>query len=285
MIEASQPHYRAHLDPITALVDIPDDVALVASHRDLVSVRRRRPRKVILAQHGAGQSYGGDPKAAHVAAYPGGDDNHDVGLFLVPNEHAARRWRERYPAASVRVVGCPALDTRPAREPGPFTIAIAFHWDARFVPEARSGLTWFAPAVQPLGKLFRLIGHGHPRRVDLARFYRRNGVELVTDVDEVFRRADLLIADNTSVLFEFAATGRPVVVMNPPWYRLDIDHGLRFWDAVPGPAAANPCELGDAILEALSEPPTRREAAVSTVYAHRSGAAPRAAAAIVDWLS
>ena len=118
---ASAPHYRAHIAPIVDRFDGMDpeiarrldDVTIVASHRDLETARKRGAQRIVLAQHGAGQSYGGDPKSKRNPSYPGGDDNDDVGLFLVPNEHAAQRWVERYPRACTRVVGSPRLDTIP----------------------------------------------------------------------------------------------------------------------------------------------------------------------------
>ena len=50
------------------------------------------------------------------------------------------------------------------------------------------------------------------------------------DFDEVMERSTLYICDNSSTLYEFASTGRPVVVLNAPWFRRDIEHGLRFWE-------------------------------------------------------
>lgn len=290
MILAARPHYADHLAPITALVDIPDDVALVASHIDLARSRHRRPRLKILAQHGAGQSYGGDPRSDNIAAYPGGEDNDDVGLFLVPNEHAAGRWRDRYPRASARVVGCAKLDSLPAREPGPGpVVAVSFHWGPRFVPEARSAAEWHRSGLRDLAEAFCVIGHAHPRRSNPAQPFRRIGAEFVPDFADVCRRADVLVADNTSALFEFAATGRPVVVMNAPWYRRDVRHGLRFWAASRvGPNAEHPEELVDAVTRALaldSADVSARNDAVDMVYAYRTGAAQRAADAIRDWLS
>ena len=275
------------------LFDIPDDVALVASHMDMArairSTSKRRPSRVILAQHGAGQSYGGDPRSDHVAAYPGGAGNDAVGLFLVPNEHAAQRWRDRYPAAAVSVVGCPKLDTLPAREPGPGpVVALSFHWGPQFIPEVRSALEWHRSGLRALAEQFTVIGHAHPRRHNPAGLYRRLGIEFVPDFADVCRRADVLVADNTSVLFEFASTGRPVVVMNAPWYRRDVTHGLRFWDAsTVGPQADQPGELVDAVTRALALDPadaSARNDAVDLAYAYRTGAAQRAADAIAAWL-
>ena len=267
-------------------------MTLVASYTDLRTARLGQGR-IVLAQHGAGQSYGGDPRSTRNPAYPGGDDNDAVGLFLVPNEHAAARWRARYPDAAVAVVGSPRLDTLPHRQIDPTSphpiVAVSFHWDARTSPEASSAFAWYRRILAPLAQRYKVIGHGHPRRSDLARVYRTLGIEYVRDFDEVCRRADVYVCDNSSTLFEFASTGRPVVVLNAPWYRKDVYHGLRFWDAadvgvnVDDPAATLPaveCALAD-----REEQRERRERALSIVYTYRRAAARRAAEAIREWAS
>jgi hypothetical protein len=291
---ASAPHYRAHLAPIVdalAWVDgFLDGVTLVASHRDLETARKRGAQRIVLAQHGAGQSYGGDPRSARNPSYPGGDDNDDVGLFLVPNQHAAQRWIERYPRACVRVVGSPRLDTIPPRQLDPLddhpVIGVSFHWEAANVsPEARSTFGWYRSVVVELAARYKVIGHAHPKRTDLPRWYSRNRIEHVADFDEVCRRADVYVCDNSSTLFEFASTDRPVVVMNAPWYRRDVDHGLRYWEGAHlGVNVDRPSDLVDGVTEALRDSwHYPREAVVDHVYRYRTGAAQRAAAAIMEW--
>ena len=252
---ADRPHHRAHIAPVARLLgdligpdtgmareraSSPDDVALIASYGDLPAARRGGFRRIILMQHGAGQSYGGDSRTARHPCYAGGDDNDDVGLFLVPNEHAGNRWRERYPQAAVEVVGCPILDALPTRSvhtattverASPPVVAVSFHWNYHGIPEMRSAFDWYSKAVVELSKEVTVIGHGHPRRKDLPDWYRAHGIEYVPDFFEVCRRADVYACDNSSTLFEFASTGRPVVVLNAPWYRRDAYHGLRFWEA------------------------------------------------------
>jgi hypothetical protein len=284
---ATRPQYQDHLAPIVALLPPVDgeDIALVASHHDLVKARRHF-RRFILAQHGAGQSYGGDPRSERIADYPGGEDNGDVGLFLVPNEQAAQRWRDAYPAASVAVVGSPRLETLPAREPGPGpVVAVSFHWDAKFCPEGRSAFREYAPALDRLSQDVRLIGHGHPMRRDLVKFYRRIGVEYVPSFDDVCRRADVYVCDNSSTIFEFAASGRPVVLLNSQRFRRDVSHGLRFWDAADvGLQVNSPDELAAGIQNVLdcdSWGQDAREIVLSQVYPVRTAQA--AADAITDW--
>lgn len=265
--------------------------ALVASYGDIKVGRRLGYRRFAFLEHGAGQAYVGDRRHRRHGSYAGGEDRDDVELFLVPNGYAADLWRGAYPDARVEIVGCPKLDELPAREPGPApVVALAFHWDFHAIAETRSALGHYLPALPDLARRFRLIGHGHPRYADtLARTYRRLGIEYVPEFDEVCRRADVLVADNSSVLFEFAATGRNVVVLNAPWYRRNVEHGLRFWSAAGvGANVSDPSFLPAAVAYALSDDEVlrlAREDALRLVYTYRDGGARRAADAIVDWLA
>jgi hypothetical protein len=282
---ASRSHYAAHLAPIVALLPPGqgDDTALVASYADLCRARRLRYRRIVLAQHGAGQSYSNDHPC-----YPGGRDNGDVGLFLVPNEHAAGRWRRAYPRARVEVVGSPRLDVIPPRSRvgrTTSTLAISTHWPGSH--EAGSAWPWMMAALPALADRYELLVHSHPKRSDVARQAKRMGLEFVPDFDDVCRRADLLIHDNSSTLYEFASTGRPVVVVDAPTYRRDVHHGLRFWDAADvGVRMAAPGDMVEAVALALADPPdvvSARESALDLVYAFRTGAARRAADAIMGY--
>ena len=292
---ASEGHFRHHIEPVVALLDFgdweganPDRPIVVASYGDTKRVRKRGYKRIIRMEHGAGQSYG----TKH-GSYAGGDDHDDVGLFLTPNQYSADLWQTRYPGARVEVVGCPKLDTLPQKESGPLTVAIGFHWDCHLIPETVSAFGTFRYVLEELPKNYNIIGHGHPRAFSgppmLSRRYRRAGItDVVTDFTEVCRRADLYICDNSSSMFEFAATGRPVVVMNSRSYRRDVHHGLRFWDCAD---VGVQVDKGDALLDAVAlaledRPPQRqaREHALSIVYPYRSGAAQRAAQAIEDWI-
>ncbi len=303
---ASAPWYGEHLRPI--LDALGDDVGgalegrsilrplrhpapavLVASYGDLIIARKLGYRRFILAQHGSGQSYGA-ARVTDYPSYPGGRNHADVGLFLAPNEHAGARWRAAYPRAAVRVVGCPKLDTLPRREPGPGpVVAVSWHWNFSLCPETRSAFVEYAAALPPLARRFTVIGHGHPKRADLRRFYGRIGVEFVPEFRDVCRRADVYVVDNSSTLFEFAATGRPVVVVNARDFRRDANHGLRFWSAATvGVQANRPPELAAAVeraLECRPEDVAAREAALDLVYQPRSGSALLAAEAIREYLA
>jgi len=263
----------------------PDRPVIVASNGDLKRVRKMGYTRIIRMEHGAGQNYGTDH-----GSYAGGKGSDDVGLFLTPNQYSADLWQKAYPGARVEVVGCPKLDTLPAKNPiHPLTVAISFHWDCHLVPETVSAFQHYRYVLPELREAVNLIGHGHPRAFSgppmLGRRYRRAQVDQVPDFNDVCRQADLYITDNSSSLYEFAATGRPVVVLNAPWYRRDVHHGLRFWDAIPGPQVDHPKDLIPTVLKALETDTTdMRESALAKVYAYREGAAERAARIIEEWV-
>lgn len=286
---ATRPQYRAHLAPVWAAL-APErrgtgssGAVIVASASDLSKAVRGGYERVAYLEHGIGQTYG----PAH--GYPGGRGRGAVSLFLSPNEHAASRDRASYPAARVEVVGDPVVATLPRRQPGPPAVAVSFHWDCSLAPEARSALRHYRRALGPLAEQAPLIGHAHPRAAEqLERLWRSLGVEWVPSWHEVLRRADLYVADNTSTLYEFASTGRPVVVLNAPWYRREVEHGLRFWRAADvGVQVDDPAQLEAAVRYALTDPPEQqhlRDEALRLVYAHPHDAAERAARALEDWL-
>jgi hypothetical protein len=295
---AFEPHHRDHLDPIARLLphvaktrttDIAD-IALVPSYGALIRARRMKFKRVVLAQHGAGQSYGGERRSGQQPGYPGGKDNADVGLFLVPNDQAAKRWLAAYPKTPVAVVGCPKLEDLPHRVGSSATpvVAVSFHWAAHFSPEAGSAYMHFWPQIVQLVRAgYQVIGHGHPLRSDLPAFYRRHGIEFVPRFEDVCRRADVYVCDNSSTIFEFASTDRPVVLLNSPTYRKTVRHGLRFWDAATVGVQVDDPKLMLAGVETALKDTRRqreeRETALDLVYKYRSGAAQRAADAILNW--
>jgi len=311
---SSAPQYRAHLLPLWSA--LPDglrgqrldmdgpqynalrtrgsdtrNAVLVASFRDMGLAWHRGYRRIVLIEHGTGQSYLG----LDHGSYAGGSGRDPVGLFLHPNETSASKDRTAYPKARVRVIGDPRLDTLPARlADGLTTVAISFHWNwVGRIPETRSALDHYRAVLPALAERFHLIGHAHPKAVGvLMPLYQRLGIEYVSDFDDVCRRADVYVCDNSSTIFEFASTGRPVFVLNAPWYRPEVEHGGRFWaTADVGPQVDRPETLGDAIEAYVStgiDPQwwkTGREAALDIAYAYRTGAAQRGVRAITEWLA
>lgn len=306
---ASLPHYADHLEPVWAA--LPDEVrgrrwtprtwrarevpaervVLVGSLSDHMVVT---PRRTVLVEHGAGQSYDGDPRGAGHGSYSGGDGLERVLLFVCPSERVAARWRRAYPETAAVVAGSPRLDQLAvaAAVPDRPAVALTFHWNCTLLPETRSAFPHYHPGLARLVAELRadgvdVIGHGHPRMAHvLEPVWARLRIRHVPRFDQVVAQGTVLVGDNTSVLYEWAALDRPVVVLNAPWYRRDVHHGMRFWDLVPGLQVEGPDGLLGEVQAHLADPGRGsglREAATAGVYARRDGqAATRAAAAIVE---
>lgn len=316
---ASQPHYWAHMRPIYEALPEPlrggvfapkqqpwgspnarprDGLWMVAGYSDAKSLGASR--RVVLIEHGAGQHYPGDPRSAGHGAYSGGRDLDHVVMFICPSVEVAARWTDTYPAADAIAVGCPRLDAwftrarvrdREVRPHAAATVAFTFHHDRAICPEAQWALPHYRGVLKATIQELRGVGaiplgHGHPRAtVPLRRLWDELGVEWIPDADEVFQRADLLVADNTSLAFEAMSIGIPVCWLDAPWYRVEVEHGLRFWrDADSGVRVTRPGNLFEGICLALTDPPEvrrRRAETIARVYAFTDGqAAARAAEAI-----
>lgn len=263
-----------------------------ASWGDLQHVRRLG-RPVVLSEHGAGQSYAG----VRHPSYAGGRHRETVDLFLVPNEQAAARNRRWYPAATITVVGSPRVDDlrRVGRHPGGPTAAVSFHWRCGVVRESGTAFDHYAAHLaatrtELAAAGITLIGHGHPRILTKIRgIYDAAGIETVTGFRDVVARTDVLAVDNSSVMFEFAALNRPVVVLNSPHWRRNVHHGLRFWDAAPVGLNVDQAEhLARTIIEAFTDPARiaeRRRNIIDGVYPTATGGAARVAADAIATLA
>jgi hypothetical protein len=320
---ADQPHYLDHLAPIwLALPEenrgqflIPN--RLVGRARELgveptllwafsPSATRRRQgpvlvaawggvlkwhrtgRKIILLEHGSGQTF-----QTNHPSYAGGDRRGWVDAYLQPGPHSAEAILRVTPSAAVFQIGCAKLDRHHAVPPKlrgerP-VVAFSTHWDCKVMPETRASWPEYGEALLALRDRYDLLAHAHPLYQGVVRpAAEAVGVEFVEFFDEVLDRADLYISDGSSTLYEFASTGRPVLVLNSQHYRRDVHHGLRFWDAVPGAECDGPDDLPSKVEEALADPVwARRKRAhgVARAYVACDGkAAQRGAEALLELL-
>lgn len=264
---ASEPHYLAHMIPIWCELpaslqgtvhppyDIPISkppfgrIAMVAGWQDVRPLRGRC--NMIYVEHGAGQTYTDRPYDPSYSGSAG--DRHDgVMGYICPSDVVAARWK-RAPSVAV---GCPKMDryigaVKPFDMEGEPVVCFAWHWDCTLVPETRS--VWphyehhFGRIVEQFrSQGFRVVGHEHPKwRGRMAETLMSFGVEILATDDEVFKTAHILIVDNSSLAYEFASLGKPVLLLNAPWYRRDVQHGLRFWSHPPGLEFDEPQELLD----------------------------------------
>lgn len=241
-----------------------NEAVLVMGPRDIRQASALGWRRIAYLCHGVGQDY--DRLLAATA--PGEKIPWDrVEVVLLPSEFAAERFAPLCPEAEKLVVGQPKLDALQALPPPKSRCAaLSFRWPHSRAPESRGALDHFRSVLPDLLRQLNdqgveLIGHGHPRLwPELMPAYRSAGIEPVRDFAEVCRRASAYACDNSSTLFEFAALGRPVVVLNAPWYRRDVEHGGRFWEwADVGEQVDEPQQLAGALARALESPESGAE--------------------------
>lgn len=171
-------------------------------------------------------------------------------------------------------------------------VAFAWHWESPLHPCARSAFRHWVDALHRLARIpdaergYRIVGHGHPRFAPtLKALYRRVGVEW-WDAEQVIGSADVLVADNTSFMWECAAVGIPLVLLDAPWFDTNGEEwGLRFWEASDcgeriGTGSAD--ELHAAIVRTLVQDPQaqRRAEVIKQVYPIIGGALEASLAAI-----
>ena len=281
---ASRSHYRDHLLPIWEAIDdrhrgffhdVPplrsDRLTVVAGGSDLAGLRR-----AVLVEHGAGQTY---VEVDH-EGWSGGPRRDRVELFVVPNLHAARANRTRYPTTpfvvcSPRVEYLRTLDQHVA-----YDVVFGRHWDSYLTAELNSAWPHHFETIRDYCLTHpRTALHFHPRCAEVGQTLANDwGIRYIDSFDEVVRTCDTLVVDNSSVGFEWAALGRKVVWLNAPHYRRKLEQGLRFWSHVD---VGVECDDPDGLEAALDAPFTPRQDLVQDVYPLIEGAAKVAAEAII----
>lgn len=277
------PHYGRHLLPIAAElarrgvgyqyvkapdvpVPDPDAVLVAAAYRDLIR-QRRHWRARVLVEHGVGQSYrGGGRGRTHHAYSNGNRDPYD--LLLSPGP-ACRD-------AAAREVVDVGLLPRAWRAVVPDLVAFAWHWPCHVSPEAGTARHAYRHVLDQRDRVCDLdvLQHKHPR-------WLRSPGDWPDTTNLVVERAAVLVADNTSLMFELAAYDVPIVVVNDPSWRRTVEHGKRFWEwADVGEQVNHPVELWPVTERALVLDPQRerRREVASLAYA----AVPDSASSAVD---
>lgn len=236
---------------LTSVNDITADYVCVFSYGDLKLIHEL-DKYIIFCEHGVGMFYN-NPHPS----YAGSTTNRDkVILRLSPNKTHAEKEMETL-ECPVEIIGVPKLDKFANRnwrinyeKP---TVAISFHFDCLVCQETRSSFKYFEKILPELNKHFNLIGHAHPRLMrDIESFYIKNKIRVVKDFETVMELADVYCIDNSSTIFEWCITGKPIVLLNPPFYRKEIEHkgNPRFWKhAGIGPLCEKPEDLISCIME------------------------------------
>lgn len=271
-----------------------DQPILVASARDLAHTPPHTP--VVYTTHGAGQCYAGIPNSLINTTR---DQLRRIRLAVSPND----QWTTNMHRMGVNTVtvGVPKMDspaTPPDLHDGPPKVGLVFHWDQSTYPESGSAFDQFQPVFADLAARFEVAATHHPR-AGYQRTHRRSrrktrvdrydeaGIRFTPDLQDLLAESDLVVADNTSVMFEAAAAGWPVVVLDSVKYRRSVSHGLRFWDwADIGPRTNQAGDLSRCIewaYERLHMPDGNVWHMREAVFPHWGEATRRAVDAIVEW--
>lgn len=260
------------------------DLTLVCSYGDLMTATfadDRRP--VVFMEHGAGFTFEGSDGRT-LSSYAGSLDRPNVILFLCQNEIVQRLNTQAHPHTASALVGSPKMD-RWVNTPKPQNerpiVGISFHWKCIVAPGTWSAFDHYQHAIAGLlDQGWDVRATAHPRMREEVQFLSMAlGIPYIT-LDEMYRTADLLIADATSAMYEFASLDRPVLTLNCPRYRAEADDGIRFWQHIPGLMIDEPNELVDAAHTALQDAPeyaAMRRSAVDAVYPLRGHASDLAA--------
>lgn len=227
--------------------EIAPGLVVVASRKD---ARSLKDRPVALLEHGAGQTYGAAERGRDWAV-----PNDNVLLFLAPSERVVDRNRDIYPNARCVVVSSPWVEKLAEIRNGfpwnedvtPDTLVFTFHYEGSIVPEAGSAFSHFRDVLTEAKRVWDgpIVGTAHPRMMRRIKgWYEDNGIEIEPNFAKLVRRMKVLVADNTSAIWEACALDVPVVLMNSPNYRTDVEMWPRFWDwSVVGPNIWNVTDL------------------------------------------
>lgn len=279
-------HYHRHLDPILDLLPqlgveitgLQQRTMLVAGVPDIAKVKTAE--RVILLEHGAGQTY----RIGNRVYDPQGDrlPLEAVTLYLATNQRIADHMAPRLPNATIAVVGCPAVERlywRIQQSRRRRRITFAVHWSSPLrVPEAGTSWPWSMDILRALIAKYgpRVLVHAHPRiqhrvKTDLRR--ARLDVDFEPDWDTAAALTNLLVVDNSSIIWEADAVGIPVALIDPPNWNPEADHGLRW-----GPEARRLPRITGPDLQGLSD----ARLANAAVFGVLDGSTRKAVDAILD---
>lgn len=281
----------------TSCAEIPfaKNPIVTSAYGDMVLAGHYNERPLILMEHGVGLTFN-DAKGKTVSGYGGGEGKRsEVSLFLAPNEYIAKKTTATFPEAPQVIIGTPKLDPwahqfdKKHEIPDNPTVCISFHWDGSSVaPEAGNAWEYYRRSLSSIKDHYNLYGHGHPKSIDMfTPVYKKLGIPVIKDFSDVMNIADIYVNDCSSTLYEFCVTGKPVVVLNAPWFRRSVQHGIRFWDYSDiGIVCNKPDDLLFSIAEAIDDPVgirTRRKKYVKELYPNLGYAAQTAAKALKEF--
>jgi hypothetical protein len=278
-----EPHLRLHAAPLAAALaateirnpaSLPDSAWLIVASRR--TARHAPAANVILIEHGAGQMYQHD-----AGGVPYTHDN--VRLFIAPRQQVADRGAVLFPNAE-RIVASPYLEHLP--RPGGGLVTYTTHSNAATAPESRSTWDHYQWALRSLVDAHPTQFHSHPRMINLVQPRAQHlSRPYEPDWPTALAGSSALVVDNSSVMWEACAVGLPIVICNAPWYRRDVEWGMRFWEySDAGPQVDHPGELVAAVDAVLrhDEWGKRRAEVAGLIYERVTGSTVRAVEAVLS---
>lgn len=279
---------RAKESGIPYVVGYPEnsELCLVASIADY----RATNHDVVYMEHGIGHQYSNN----HMG-YAGGSGKDRVVLFLNQHHITDERNLKTYPNVKHAIIGTPKMDKVKRtgwivhhRKP---VVCMSFHWDCKVSPETRSSYPFYKKMIPILYKMkndFDFVLHAHPKNGFQDEVKKEfPDIPFIEKFEDVMKIADVYVIDNSSTMYEFLVTGRPIVVLNCPHYRFDVNHGIRFWDYIGGMQVNRTKDLLTTILDTIAFPnqlKELRDGIVSELYPYYPNATGRAVKVLVDFL-
>src|SRR5258707_6093011 len=288
---------------------------VTAAYGDAVRAADANPsRPVTLLEHGVGLSFG---KAEYSSGF---GQREKLALIPVQSQYILDRIHPDIKNKPHPIIGVPVLDPwagefrKPHSMPKKPTIAIAFHHGSKVSRPAEIGSAWkhYADILPELVKHYKVLFHVHPLSGDAVReasamltlppfdaglnklAYNQwesnpSRPEYVETFEEIMHRADIFINDCSSTLYQFCVTGKPVIILNAPWFNRDSKWGIRFWDYTDiGPQVEDPAGLIPAIDRMIAAPEDfkpYRSKMVSDLFPYLGTASERAVDTITEFLS
>lgn len=200
--------------------------------------------------------------------------------MLLPHEEAVDWYEAAYPGAGdLTVLGLPRNDTLVGPSPhiaSNVRSVLGVGSEQRLVMyaptwrESKATSGWTAAGVDfielsdlaaQLGDAYTVMYRGHNFNVRAGEA-RRRGASIVDasaypDINHLIQAADVAVLDYSSLRFDFAITGKPMVFFVPDEQEyFELRPGLLpFRETAPGPLVHDPAKLADAIRDVMADGP------------------------------